>query len=44
MDLQAMSDRELDALIREAGAELIKRAQVRRASERAQLRMEVATA
>ena len=39
MNVSEMTERELDALIREAGAELDKRAQVRRASERAQLRM-----
>ena len=37
--MSEMTDREIDALIREAGAELIKRAQVRRAADRAQLRM-----
>ena len=44
MDLQAMSDREIDALIREAAAELQARAKVKRDLERVQLRMEVATA
>lgn len=42
MNVSEMSDRELNGLIREASAELIKRAQERRAKE--QLRMEVATA
>ena len=39
MDLQGMTDRELNDLIREAAAELQARAKVKRALERLQLRM-----
>ena len=39
IDLQTLSDRELADLMREAGNEQIRRAQVKRALERLQLRM-----
>lgn len=41
-DFTSYSDKELNDLIREIGSEQIRRAQVRRAAERAQLRLPVA--